>query len=57
MVHYVYASSGVIEQAQHVFPGQPKRHEYGIEWEELFHSKLAAYWYQVFFIKDWVDKE
>ena len=50
MVRYVYASSGVPEQVQHLFTGQPKRHEDGSEWEELLHRKLAAYWYQAFLL-------
>ena len=43
MPNYFYASLGVPEQAQQVFLGKPKRHEDGIEWEELLHRKLAAY--------------
>ena len=57
MVHYVYASPGVTEQVQQVFTGQPKLHEDGSEWEQLLHRKLAAYWYQIFFIKDQADKD
>ena len=56
MIHYVYASPGVPEQVQQVFPGQPKRNEYGIEWGELLHRKLAAYWHHILFIKDLKDK-
>ena len=33
---------------QQVFPGQPKRHEDGSEWEVLFHMKIAEYLHQVF---------
>ena len=43
MVRYVYASSGIPEQVQKVFPGQPKRHEDEIEWEELLRSKIVSY--------------
>ena len=45
MVCYVYASLEVPEQVQQVFPGQPKRHEYWSEWEELLHSNIVEYWH------------
>ena len=48
MVHYFYASPGLTEQVQQVFPGQSKLHEDGRKWGELLHRKLMAYLYQVF---------
>ena len=57
MVRYVYASPGVPEQVQQVFPVQPKCHEDGSEWGEIFHRKLVEYLYQISFIDYWVEKE
>ena len=57
MVRCVYASPGVTEQFQQVFPGQPKIHEDESEWEELLYMKSWHIDTGYFFIKDQVDKE
>ena len=57
MICYVYASPGVPEYFQQIFPGQSKHHGDESEREKLLHKKIVAYWHQVFFIKGRVDRE